>query len=83
MELEVRKRPIFMSYIIHCHDPMGFVVGEVKDVLLLQMSRDRDRESRFYFLWVVLPNVSIVMRKEGGEGHKHDEIFSKLPFLDI
>ena len=27
------------AYIIHCHGPVSFVVGEAKEVLLLQMSR--------------------------------------------
>jgi hypothetical protein len=37
MELEGSKRLIFHAYIIHCHDPMGFAVGEAKEVVSLQM----------------------------------------------
>jgi hypothetical protein len=40
MELEVYEKPIFM--------PMSFAVGEVKEVLLLQMSRDHSKEMLFY-----------------------------------
>ena len=37
MELEGPKKLIFYAYVIHCHDPMGFVVGEAIEVVSLQM----------------------------------------------
>jgi hypothetical protein len=34
----------FQAYIIHCHGPTSFAVGEAKKGLSLQISRDHDRE---------------------------------------
>ena len=34
MKFEVLKNTYFKAYIIHWHYPMGFAVGEAKEVLL-------------------------------------------------
>ena len=41
----------FQAYIIHCNGLTGFVVGEAKEVLLLQMSRDHGKEMPFYYYY--------------------------------
>ena len=35
------------AYIIYSHGPMGFVVGEAKEVLLLQMFREYGKEMMY------------------------------------
>lgn len=44
MNFEVPKRPIFCHT---CHGPTNFAIGEAKEVLPLQMSKDHDREMSF------------------------------------
>ena len=38
------QKVYFQAYIIHCHGPISFVVGEAKEVLSLQMLGDYDKE---------------------------------------
>ena len=39
------------AFIIHNHGVMGFVIGEAKEVLLLQMSRDHGRDLMFWYFF--------------------------------
>jgi hypothetical protein len=41
------QKAYFQAYTIHCHNSMGFVVGEAKGVLLLQPSGDHGIEIPF------------------------------------
>ena len=41
------QKTYLQAYIIHYHGPMGFVLWEAKDVLLLQKSRDHGRKMLF------------------------------------
>ena len=41
------RKAYFQAYIIHYHDPMSFAMGEAKEVLLLQMTRDHGKEMSF------------------------------------
>jgi hypothetical protein len=72
MELEGSKRLIFHAYSIHCHDPMGFAVGEAKEVVSLQMfgtvvERCCFNNFNIDFLWFFpfFAKRFIVTRKEG------------------
>ena len=47
MALEGSQRLIFEAYIIHCHGPTGFAVGEAKEVPTLQMLGDHGEEVPF------------------------------------
>ena len=91
MELEGPKRLIFYAYVIHCHDPMGFVVGEAIEVVSLQMFGTVAEICRFNsfnidfhcFFFLLLPNVFIVTRKVGGEEWekvKHEVNSENYPF---
>ena len=44
-------KAFFHAYTIHCHDPTNYVVGEAKEVLLLQKSRDHGKEMRFWYFF--------------------------------
>lgn len=41
------QKPILGLYFLQCRDPMGVVVGEIKEVLSLQMLRDDGKELLF------------------------------------
>ena len=70
---------------IHCHGPMGFVVGEAKKVLSLQMSGDHAREMPIFLIihiFYVLPNVFHSYEERMREGLTSKQ-FPNLPLLDI
>ena len=88
------QKAYFHAYIIHCHDPVGFAMGKVKEVLSLQMSRDHGKQmfiwtflASFFFLCLsFLPTVSIVTKREGeeeGENVQQEATFPKMPYFDI
>jgi hypothetical protein len=43
MKLKIPKRHVFWAYIIQCHGSTSFVMGETKEVLSMQISRDHGR----------------------------------------
>ena len=74
------QKACFHAYIIHCHDPTGFAVGEAKEVLLLQLSRDYDKEMPFFFFFsfFFLPNFFSCLRgKKGRRGRR--SFMKKIP----
>ena len=66
------QKAYFQAYIIHCHGPTSFAVGDANEILSLQMSMNHDRE--MLFIYINRPKEFIITRKEEGE---------KLKFLDI
>ena len=90
MELKVPKH----AYIIHYHGPMGFTMREVKEVLLLRMSRDHGKEMPFSYFNVLvfnlfglvsLSNVLVVTRKhlKKKKGRSNIKKNSKIELLGI
>jgi hypothetical protein len=73
MQLEISERPIFRSILFHCHGPTCFVVGEGREVLWLQMSRDHDRDLPNIYIYIYGQTFFIVTREEEGEKFKHEE----------
>ena len=45
------QKVYFQVYIIHCHGPTGFALGEAKEVLLLQILGDHGREISFIYIY--------------------------------
>ena len=61
-------------------------MGEAKEVLSLQMSRDHGREMPFFFFFFSFwPNVSLVTRKEEKKKGKRSNVkeFPKTNHFDI
>ena len=44
------QKAYFYGYIVHCFGPTGFAMGEAKEVLSLQISRDDDKEMSFIYM---------------------------------
>lgn len=66
------KSPAFRSALSICQNPMGFMLREAKEILLLQMLGEHDIEMfSFLFFQILLKfvyvcsHVSIVKRKKG------------------
>ena len=55
-------------YILHCHNPIGFALGEVNEVLSLQMSRDHGRYFLFISFVKKIHSYKERIEVEGGEG---------------
>ena len=52
------QKAYFHAYIIHYYGPTGFAVGEAKEVLSLQKSRDHGSEMPFlFFKFFFWPNA--------------------------
>ena len=84
------EKAYFHAYIVHCHGPTIFDVGEAKEVLLQQRSGDHSIGTSFwsFFIFLILfcrKILFIVMRKEGKKKKKGDtrKKIPKMLFLEI
>ena len=62
---------------------MGFIMGEAKEVLSLQMLGDHDKDMTFFFFFCqMFPKLQGKKGRKRGEGQTQ-RILPKLPFWDI
>lgn len=54
----------FLPCIIHCHGPTNFAIGEAKEVLPLQISKDHDRDMSFSHTHIYCKTFFIITRKK-------------------
>ena len=82
----------FHAYIMHCHGPTGFAMGEAKEVLSLHMMGPWQREAvlifsnnfvlLLFFLCQTFPWLRGKKERRRGQNRTWRK-FPKLPFLDI
>ena len=81
MEVEVLRRPIFEPTLSTIMVRWILWWERQKEILLLQMTRDHDREMPFFFLLQMLLQLRGTRGKGKEKKVKHTQI-PKLPFLD-